>query len=62
MGPLCGETRASGMGVSFICDRDDWNIGAKGSSLAWMGGQISILSPNYHDALSGPVDLCMVLA
>ena len=33
IGPICGETDASGSGVGFLCGGDPWNISARGSSL-----------------------------
>ncbi|MFQ5344227.1 MAG: hypothetical protein ACE5F6_22005, partial [Anaerolineae bacterium] len=39
MGPLCGQTDASGSGVGFICDLDPWNIGVSGSSLVGRIGE-----------------------
>ena len=33
IGPICGETDASGSGVGFLCGGDPWNISARGSTL-----------------------------
>ena len=45
IGPICGETDASGAGIGIFCAGDPWDIGVTGSTLIGRIGEEGVIFP-----------------